>query len=340
MATNDIGRVTPIWQGVYDPERAYELNDIVITSDCSVWWHVSEDETTGVTPADGETWAPVIDMRIFSANIREAIDTAQQAVRDAQEAEAGVDADVRRAETAASGAESSARTAQSAANSAGAYSQAAQTAKTEAETAQTAAERARDDASASKTAAQSARDAAQSAKTAAQTAQTAAETAQGAAQTARTGAETARTGAEDALAATREVKAAALEEIAEDLAGAVETIEATREAEVEAAETAIEAKGSATLATIPADYSELYDYSLLHVDEINGTVQSVVYKADGSVDRIEHRAIVGNGLVRSDAYTFTDSSVTEVRTLASGASLTLTTDYNTLNTTVVYTAAE
>ena len=43
MATNDIGRVTPIWRGFYSAATTYELNDIVIDTAGSVWWHKSEE---------------------------------------------------------------------------------------------------------------------------------------------------------------------------------------------------------------------------------------------------------------------------------------------------------
>lgn len=344
--TNDIGRVTPLWKGEYSPTTAYELNDIVITADKTVWWHKGLTITTGEAPAEGPTWGAVIDMTTFDEKVRQAIELAQEAVEAAQAAEEDVAIDVARAEAAAGSAETHAQNAQTSANSAGAYAQAAETAMDNAVAAKTAAQNAQSAAEAAKNAAQSAKDgavagqtAAEIARTGAETAQTAAETAKTGAETAQTAAETARTGAETALAATLEAKAAALEELAEDLADAVETLEEARVAEVETAEAAIEEKGSATLATIPADYSQLYDYSLLHVDEINGTVQSIVFAADGSVSKVEHRAIVGNGVVREDAFTFSDTQIVEARTLASGATLVLTTDLATLATTVVYTAA-
>lgn len=184
MAVNDIGRVTPIWRGFYSAERAYELNDIVLDAGGSVWWHVSEEITTGTAPGSGETWAAVIDMRIFSAAIQTAIEEAQAAVREAEEARAGVTADADRAETAAENAETWALNASESAASVGAYAQAAETAKTAAETA--------------KSGAETAQAAAETAKTAAQTAKTGAETAQTAAETAQTGAETAQTAAETA----------------------------------------------------------------------------------------------------------------------------------------------
>lgn len=140
MATNDIGRVTPIWKGFYSAATAYELNDIVIDANGSVWWHKGQEITTGVNPAAGDTWAAVLDMAVFSGLIQAAIITAQTAVQNAQAAESGIASDVQRAETAAGNAETYAQNAQSSAANVGAYAQAAEAAKTVAQTAQTGAE--------------------------------------------------------------------------------------------------------------------------------------------------------------------------------------------------------
>ena len=125
MATNDIGRVTPIWRGFYSAATTYELNDIVIDTAGSVWWHKSEEQTTGVIPDVGDIWDAVIDMSVFSALIQAAITTAQTAVQAAQEAESEVAEDVRRAETAAQSAEASAEAASESAAGVGALAQAA-----------------------------------------------------------------------------------------------------------------------------------------------------------------------------------------------------------------------
>ncbi len=339
MATNDIGRVTPIWQGFYSAQTTYELNDIVIDLSGSVWWHKSEELTTGVIPADGATWAAVIDMSVFSALIQEAIETARTALENAQAAVAEVTEDTERAESAAQNAELSALSASGSAASAGAYAQEAERAKSAAQNSESqAAASAQGAGTSASQAAASAQSAGTSASQASASAQNAGASETSAASSAQA-AQTARTGAEEALAATLAAKTAALEELAEDLADAVETLEETRVSEVETAEAAIEEKGSATLATIPSDYSQLYYYSLLHVDELNDTNQIIVFAPDGSVSKVEHRAIAGNGIVREDAFTFTDTQIVETRTMSSGAKLVLTTDLATLATSVVYTAA-
>lgn len=126
MATNDIGRVTPIWRGFYSAAATYELNDIVIDTAGSVWWHKSEELTTGVIPEVGEIWDAVIDMSVFSGLIQAAITTAQTALAAAQEAVAEVTADTERAETAARNAETFAQNAAESASGVGALAQAAE----------------------------------------------------------------------------------------------------------------------------------------------------------------------------------------------------------------------
>lgn len=96
--------------------------------------------------------------------------------------------------------------------------------------------------------------------------------------------------------------------------------------------------------SIPADYTELSEsvYGLkvvnkLHMDEIDGTTQTIAFDAAGNVSQIVHSA---NGVaVRTDAFTFGMNTITEVRTLNTGESLTIVTNTNTLVTTVTYAAA-
>lgn len=94
-------------------------------------------------------------------------------------------------------------------------------------------------------------------------------------------------------------------------------------------------QGASGLALVRGDMAET-DYNLLHADEIDGTEQAVVFE-DSAVSRILHKR--GGVTIRTDAFTITETTITEIRTLASGASLTLTTDLGTLTTTVEYSAA-
>lgn len=139
MATTDIGRVTPIWRGFYSAATTYELNDLVIDNSGSVWWHKSEDQTTGVAPVAGEIWDAVIDMSEFSGLIQAAITTAQTALAAAQAALADVATDMERAETAAQNAENSATAASESAAGVGALAQAAAASAAAAEASETSA---------------------------------------------------------------------------------------------------------------------------------------------------------------------------------------------------------
>lgn len=75
--------------------------------------------------------------------------------------------------------------------------------------------------------------------------------------------------------------------------------------------------------------------NLLH-DEIPTTVQTYVF-TDGSVSQVLHKS--GNTTVRTDTFTYATNTITEVRTLNTGESLTIVTNLQTLETTVTYAAA-
>lgn len=80
---------------------------------------------------------------------------------------------------------------------------------------------------------------------------------------------------------------------------------------------------------------ELQIADLLHLEEINNTVQEITYDANGVVQKIEHKQ--GTEVIRTDVFTFTDTVITEVRTLNSGESLSIVTNLDTLVTTITYT---
>ena len=77
--------------------------------------------------------------------------------------------------------------------------------------------------------------------------------------------------------------------------------------------------------------------ALLHMDEINDTVQSIVFDSVGNVSTITH--VRNNVMIREDEFTFGDGTITEVRTLNTGETLTIVTNTTTLVTTVTYAAA-
>lgn len=107
---------------------------------------------------------------------------------------------------------------------------------------------------------------------------------------------------------------------------------------------AVEAKGEEVRESIPADYTELSDevsalnsaLTLLE-DVIPDTVQTIVFDSSGNVQRITH--VRNSAAVRTDVFTFAASTITEVRTLATGESLTIVTNTDTLETTTTYADA-
>lgn len=77
-------------------------------------------------------------------------------------------------------------------------------------------------------------------------------------------------------------------------------------------------------------------YQKLLCDDVPDTVQTYTFSA-GSVSQVTHTK---NGTdVRTDAFTYGESTITEVRTLSTGESLTIVTNLTTLETTVTYSAA-
>ena len=78
-------------------------------------------------------------------------------------------------------------------------------------------------------------------------------------------------------------------------------------------------------------------YSLLLNEEIPNTVQSISFDSSGNISSITHAS--GNTTIRTDAFTFGTGTITEVRTLNTGESLTFVTNLTTLQTTVTYEAA-
>lgn len=74
--------------------------------------------------------------------------------------------------------------------------------------------------------------------------------------------------------------------------------------------------------------------SLLLADPIPDTVQAITFDASGNVQTITHSR--DGAAVRTDAFAFADGSITETRTLATGESLTIVTNTDTLVTTSTY----
>ena len=103
-------------------------------------------------------------------------------------------------------------------------------------------------------------------------------------------------------------------------------------------------QAEAVAESIPEDYSELSDdvdqlknALMLQEETIPDTVQTITFDSAGNVSAITHTA--NNVAVRTDAFTFGTDTITEVRMLRTGESLTIVTNTTTLQTTVTYAAA-
>ena len=83
-----------------------------------------------------------------------------------------------------------------------------------------------------------------------------------------------------------------------------------------------------------SELSELRNTLSLLDDEIPDTVQTITFDQNGNVQSIAHSR--SNVAVRTDVFTFAANSVTEVRTLSTGQSLTIVTNLSTLETTITY----
>ncbi len=85
---------------------------------------------------------------------------------------------------------------------------------------------------------------------------------------------------------------------------------------------------------LDGDVSDLKNTLSLLDDEIPDTVQTITFDQNGNVQSIAHSR--NNVAVRTDVFTFAANSVTEVRTLSTGQSLTIVTNLSTLETTITY----
>ena len=84
--------------------------------------------------------------------------------------------------------------------------------------------------------------------------------------------------------------------------------------------------------------SDLKSTTLLQEETIPDTTQTISFDSSGNVSSIVHKD-GSNNTIRSDAFTFGANTITEVRTLYTGETLTIVTNTTTLVTTVTYAAA-
>lgn len=133
---------------------------------------------------------------------------------------------------------------------------------------------------------------------------------------------------------------------ASSASGSASTASAAASTATQAASAAIAAANRAEEVeeSIPADYSQLSDdvsglksAFALFQENIPGTVQTIAFDSAGNIQSVTHKE--NNVVVRTDVFTFASSTITEVRTLASGESLTIVTNTETLETTTTYAAA-
>jgi hypothetical protein len=92
------------------------------------------------------------------------------------------------------------------------------------------------------------------------------------------------------------------------------------------------------VANLEDDVSELKSAILLQEETIPDTTQTISFDSSGNVSSIVHKD-GSNNTIRSDAFTFGTNTITEVRTLYTGETLTIVTNTTTLVTTVTYAAA-
>lgn len=89
--------------------------------------------------------------------------------------------------------------------------------------------------------------------------------------------------------------------------------------------------------TVQKEVVDLKSATDLLTDNIPDTVQSIAFDSTGNVQTITHTR--NNLAVRTDAFIFGTGTITEVRTLSTGETLTIVTNTETLETTVTYAAA-
>ena len=91
-----------------------------------------------------------------------------------------------------------------------------------------------------------------------------------------------------------------------------------------------------TLAKLDSTLRQDHYFALLETESYPNTTQTISFDSSGNVSQIVHKS--GSTTLRTDTFTFTDTTITEVRTLSTGQKLTLATNLDTLATTATYAA--
>ena len=133
-------------------------------------------------------------------------------------------------------------------------------------------------------------------------------------------------------AADSATDAAAAKTAAETAQGKAETAQG----EAETAAQSVSAS-AAQITQNAEDIGDLRSAFSLFQENIPGTVQTIAFDSAGNIQSVTHKE--NNVVVRTDVFTFAASTITEVRTLASGESLTIVTNTDTLETTTTHAAA-
>lgn len=96
-------------------------------------------------------------------------------------------------------------------------------------------------------------------------------------------------------------------------------------------------KVSEEIAETNGEVTNLKSAFALETETVPDTVQTIAFDSSGNVQSITHTR--DNVAVRTDVFTFGANTITEVRTLSTGESLTIVTNTDTLVTTITYADA-
>ena len=104
--------------------------------------------------------------------------------------------------------------------------------------------------------------------------------------------------------------------------------------------TAAAAQAQAISASLPnaQDFATYVKVHMLLGDNVENTTQAYTFDGSGNLAQVTHTR--DNTAIRTDVFTYGEETVTEVRTLNTGETMTFVTALATLATTITYTAAQ
>lgn len=131
-------------------------------------------------------------------------------------------------------------------------------------------------------------------------------------------------------------------EAAEGAKEAADTVTELAPQIAENAETAAAAaaQAQAISASLPnaQDFATYVKVRVLLGDNVENTTQTYTFDSSGNLAQVTHTR--DNTAIRTDAFTYGEGTVTEVRTLNTGETMTFVTTLTTLATTITYAAAQ